>query len=333
MHHELLAVLACPACRGDLALDVHDERDAEVVAGRLHCGNCPRAYPVVAAVPRFVPAENYSSSFGFQWNRFRRTQLDSATGKPISSNRFFAQAGWEPAAMAGRRTLDVGCGAGRFAEVALGTGTRLVAVDYSSAVDACYANLGPHPMLDVVQADVYRLPFKPGTFDFVYCFGVLQHTPDVEAAFHALCDQVASGGRLAVDVYPRIPLNLLWPKYWLRPFTRRMPVERLLPLVARMVQLLWPLSLALGRAPFVGRKLRHVLPIANYEGLLPLSAEQLKEWAVLDTFDMLAPAHDHPQDVRTLLDWFASTGLRDVEVFRQGLVVARGRRESDPIAT
>jgi SAM-dependent methyltransferase len=226
--------------------------------------------------------------------------------------------------MAGRWTLDVGCGAGRFAEVALGTGARLVAVDYSSAVDACRANLGPHPSLDVVQADVYQLPFKPGAFDFVYCFGVLQHTPDVEGTFRALRRQLASGGRLAVDVYPRIPLNLLWPKYWLRPLTRRMPAERLLPLVSRMVKVFWPLSLALGRTPLVGRKLRHALPIANYEGLLPLSTTQLKEWAVLDTFDMLAPAHDHPQDVPTLKGWFEAAGLVDVEVFRRGLVVGRG---------
>jgi SAM-dependent methyltransferase len=333
MHTDVLTVLACPACQGDLTLMAGREEDNEVVEGSLHCGPCRREYPIVHAVPRFVPAENYSSSFGFQWNRFRRTQLDSVTGQPIARTRFLAQSGWDPAAMAGRWTLDVGCGAGRFAEVALGTGTRLVAVDYSSAVDACRANLGPHPSLDVVQADVYQLPFKPGAFDFVYCFGVLQHTPDVEGTFRALRRQLASGGRLAVDVYPRIPLNLLWPKYWLRPLTRRMPAERLLPLVSRMVKVFWPLSLALGRTPLVGRKLRHALPIANYEGLLPLSTTQLKEWAVLDTFDMLAPAHDHPQDVPTLKGWFEAAGLVDVEVFRRGLVVGRGRRSSEPAAT
>jgi uncharacterized protein YbaR (Trm112 family)/precorrin-6B methylase 2 len=333
MHHDLLNLLACPACRGTLTLAASREADGEVISGSLRCAPCRRDFPIIDAVPRFVPAENYSASFGLQWNRFRKTQLDSATGQPITRNRFFAQSGWAPAAMAGRWTLDVGCGAGRFAEVALGTGARLVAVDYSSAVDACRSNLGPHQSVDVVQADVYRLPFKPGTFDFVYCFGVLQHTPDVEATFHALAGQLAPGGRLAVDVYPRIPLNLLWPKYWLRPLTRRMPAERLLPIVSRMVPLLWPLSLALGRVPVVGRKLRHALPIANYEGILPLSSEQLKEWAVLDTFDMLAPAHDHPQDVPTLRGWFAATGLSDVEVFRQGLVVGRGRRDPEPLAT
>ena len=231
--------------------------------------------------------------------------------------------------MAGRWTLDVGCGAGRFTEVALGAGARVVALDYSRAVDACRSNLAPHPRLDVVQADVYRLPFAPHQFEFVYCFGVLQHTPDVGRAVMALTEQLAPDGRLALDLYPRSAMNALWPKYWLRPLTKRMPPEQLFALVSRMVEMLWPVSLALGRIPRAGRKLRHLLPIANYEGLLPLTPAQLKEWAILDTFDMLAPPHDHPQSAAAVHRWLAQAQLTDVEAFRHGLVVGRARRPAE----
>lgn len=326
MNRDLLHVVACPACHGSLTLESEREADGEIESGTLRCDPCASIHPIVRFVPRFVSADNYSNNFGFQWNRFRRTQLDSTTGQPISTRRFFEQSGWQPSEMAGRLTLDVGCGAGRFAEIALGTGARVVAVDYSSAVDACRQNLAPHKRLDVVQADVYHLPFKRRAFEFVYCFGVLQHTPQVEASFAALTKQLAPGGRIAVDLYPKIPLNVLWPKYWLRPVTKRMRADRLFPLVSRMVEALWPVSLALGRVPRVGRRLRHALPIANYEGVLPLTPVQLKEWAVLDTFDMLAPAHDHPQTAATLKGWFETHGLTDVEVGRPGLVVGRGRR-------
>jgi len=122
-----------------------------------------------------------------------------------------------------------------------------------SAVDACRQNLGPNPRLDAVQADVYRLPFRRQSFEFVYCFGVLQHTPDVRESFAALTRQLANGGRIAVDVYPRIVLNVLWPKYWLRPLTRRMAPTRLFAVVSRAVDLLWSASLSLGRVPHVGR--------------------------------------------------------------------------------
>jgi hypothetical protein len=101
----------------------------------------------------------------------------------------------------------------------------------------------------------------------------------------------------------------------------------LFALVTRMVNVLWPVSLALGRVPGIGRRLRHALPVANYDGLLPLTPAQLKEWAVLDTFDMLAPAHDHPQTGATLKAWFEAHGLADIDVARRGLVVGRGRRQ------
>jgi hypothetical protein len=89
---------------------------------------------------------------------------------------------------------------------------------------------------------------------------------------------------------------------------------------------LFPVSLAIGRIPRVGRRLRYAIPVANYEGVLPLSPAQLREWAVLDTFDMLSPAHDPPQSVETLRGWFEAAGFEQIDVYRAGLVVGRGRR-------
>ena len=33
------------------------------------------SFPIINNIPRFVPIDNYSSSFGFQWNIFNKTQL------------------------------------------------------------------------------------------------------------------------------------------------------------------------------------------------------------------------------------------------------------------
>jgi ubiquinone/menaquinone biosynthesis C-methylase UbiE len=33
----------------------------------------------------------------------------------------------------------------------------------------------------IVQADVFAMPFRAGTFDRIFCFGMLQHTPDPRA--------------------------------------------------------------------------------------------------------------------------------------------------------
>jgi len=324
MKKEDLQFLRCPACGGELALASGEARDGDVEMGTLRCEGCGATFPIERRVPRFVPSESYANSFGFQWNAFRKTQLDSTTGLPISRDRFFAETRWKPEELAGKRVLDVGCGAGRFSEVALAAGANLVSLDYSSAVDACMTNLGPHPRLTVLQADVYHLPLKPESFDFVYCLGVLQHTPDPHAAVLALAPPLKPGGRLAIDFYPRLWLNVLWPKYWLRPWTRRMKPERLFALVQSMVPRLLPVSNALAAVPVLGKRLRYALPVMNYRGVFPFTREQHREWAILDTFDMLAPAHDHPQDAPTVRRWLNEAGLREVDVAREGLVVGRG---------
>jgi SAM-dependent methyltransferase len=322
----LLEILQCPFCSRTLALRNARESDGEIESGELACSHCGRTYPVVRFIPRFVPIETYEASFGFQWNEFRKTQLDSHTGLPLSRERLEFSTGWPLEALADRRVLDVGCGAGRFAEVILGTGAELVALDYSSAVEACRANLGAHARLNVVQGDIYRLPFRPGSFDDVYCLGVLQHTPDVERSFMSLPEQVRPGGRLAVDVYPALMLNVLWPKYWLRPITKRLPQRTLFRLVRLMVRFLLPVSRLVSRIPRVGRKLRYLIPVMNHEPDFPLSPSQVEEWAVLNTYDMLAPEHDHPQTAATLRSWFEGASLRQVEVFRRGHLIGRGVR-------
>ena len=43
----------------------------------------------------FVASEHYAASFGMQWNRHRRTQLDSYTGLSISLDRLFASTGYK----------------------------------------------------------------------------------------------------------------------------------------------------------------------------------------------------------------------------------------------
>lgn len=283
-------------------------------------------YPVRGGIPRFVPAENYADNFGMQWNHFAKTQLDSHSGLPISADRFWAATGWSVAEMKGKWMLDVGCGSGRFAEVALSSGVNLVALDYSSAVDACYSNLGHYPNLHVVQGDIFALPFAPASFDFVYSLGVLQHTPDVHAAFASLPPMVKPGGSLVVDYYEKRLSALLHSKYLLRPITKRMDQKKLFALLERVVPVLLPISQLFGKIPVIGYGLKRLIPVANDDDNLALSSKQLREWSLLDTFDWLAPEYDNPQDRETARRWMEEAGMRDIEISHVGHLVARGRR-------
>lgn len=280
-------------------------------------------------VPRFVPSDNYATGFGLQWNRHAATQLDSHTGLPLTRDRFFGATGW-PKQMAGETILEVGCGAGRFTEQVTQTGAMVVSLDYSSSVDANYQSNGHRDNVLIIQADAYKMPFAKASFDRVFCLGVLQHTPDVRRTFLELPKYLKVKGSLAVDVYRRFPWWKQWTitKYWIRPFTRKMNPQRLYNIVERYVYFMWPICRWINRLPY-GRNLNWKLLVADYRGLYPLDERLLRDWAVLDTFDMLAPAFDQPQTLPVLKGWFEEAGLLEVE-FGYGLngFEGRGRRLS-----
>ena len=329
MHRSTLDILCCPNCHGSLSL-LDDDGADELEAGTLVCRGCGGRYPVKGGIPRFVPEENYAHNFGVQWNLFRQTQLDSHSGQPISRNRFLSFTGWTAKDLEGRLVLDAGCGAGRFAEVAVSLGARVVAVDFSNAVEAARENLKGRGHIDFVQADVTALPFAPGTFDFVYCLGVIQHTPSPALTFSRLTEAVAPDGRLAVDVYGDSWKTLFTAKYWIRPITKRLRAETSYRLVQRIFPFLYGVSRLAVRTPLMGKYLRYVIPVANYSGLYPLTSKQLREWALLDTFDMWSPAYDQPQSLETVRAWFETEKYSDIEVFDAGFFVGRGRKAARP---
>ena len=326
MKDALLSILRCPA--SGQRLHLADGAGPDPDTGWLVSEDGGHRHEIRGGIPRFVPASNYADNFGMQWNHFARTQLDSHSGHGISAERFWEATGWQAAEMSDKWVLDIGCGSGRFAEIALSSGANVVALDYSSAVDACLANLRQHPRLHVVQGDAFALPFAPGSFHFVYSLGVLQHTPDPHRAFASLPPMLAPGGRLSVDYYEKSLGALMHPKYLLRPVTKRLPKPMLFSALEAVVPVLLPVSRLVGRVPLLGRGLQRLVPVANDEGTLPLTPRQLREWALLDTFDWLAPEYDNPQSETTARQWMVEAGLEQIEVLRAGHLVARGVKPS-----
>lgn len=326
MKSKLLELLRCPNSGLRLHLETDSIHWKEVQEGWLVSEDAAHRYPVRNGIPRFVSESNYADNFGMQWNHFQKTQLDSFSGQSISADRFWLATNWSPNDMKGQWVLDAGCGAGRFAEVALKAGANVVALDYSSAVDACYANLKHYSNLHVVQGDIYAIPFVQGAFPLVYSLGVLQHTPDVAKAFAALPPMVQNGGKLCVDYYWKRFRTMLHAKYLVRPITKRIAQPKLFRFLQRWVSSMLIVSQTLGRVPIFGRVFKRLVPVADYTGDHPLTAQQLKEWALLDTFDMLAPTYDNPQTVTTARRWFEDAKFTNIEVGHWSHLVARGTK-------
>jgi SAM-dependent methyltransferase len=314
--------LVCPACRAQLTFAGEQRVEADhIESGTLRCSRCDLIIPITRGIPRFVTSDNYASGFGLQWLKHARTQYDSETGMPITATRFAAETKW-PREMAGELVLEAGSGSGRFTEVAAASGAMVVSFDYSAAVEANYASNGRLANVLIVQADLFKMPFRPGTFDRVYCLGVLQHTPDPALAFATLVRMLKSGGSLVADVYrkPRGIRRLTTTKYLIRPLSRRIPIGILYRLVARYVKATWPIT------RFLPKRITWKLLIADYRGVFDLPDHTLKEWAILDTFDMLSPAYDKPQDLKTVREWCTRAGLADWHVqYGYNGIEVRGR--------
>ena len=57
MKRDLMEILACPVCKGELQLRVELEEDDEVVSGTLYCAACDEFYPIEDTIPNLLPPE------------------------------------------------------------------------------------------------------------------------------------------------------------------------------------------------------------------------------------------------------------------------------------
>lgn len=117
----------------------------------------------------------------------------------------------------GQRLLEVGVGAGSDFLQWVRSGCRAYGVDLTREGITHVRHrltvygLPPQPLL---VGDCERLPFKDGTFDLVYSWGVIHHTPDTQAALGEIVRVTRPGGLCKIMVYNRHSVSAL--SLWLR---------------------------------------------------------------------------------------------------------------------
>lgn len=272
------------------------------------------------AVSIFVGQEDdYCGNFGWQWNSFREIQIDSVSGQTESRDRFTAETGWRLEDLAGKTLLDLGCGAGRFAEIALGAGARVVAVDLSEAIFACADTVSRFPpdQYLLVQASVFDLPFPAQSFDGVYSLGVLQHTPDPLEGVRRLATLVKPGGRLATWIYERGgrfgPLRGLTPKMLIRRLVaRRLTLSQKMTLAKTLTFLGFPFGWALSWFGRAGEIASNALPYAARHHRARGNLRRQWNYSLMDTFDWYGPEYDLPQTEQEVRRAMLECGLADV---------------------
>lgn len=306
LSEKVLAILRCLDCKADL----------EECAEGLACATCGKKYPDVNGVIRFVDQQHYAGSFGFQWQVHARTQLDTAESKR-SEQAFRERTGFRPEDLAGKLVLDVGCGMGRFADVACRWGAQVVGIDLSLAAEVAARNLAECDA-NIFQADVFHLPFAEQSFDFIYSIGVLHHTPDCERAFKMLPALLKPGGRIAIWLYSKYNAWYRMSDIY-RKVTRRMPSRMLYTLCYGVVPL-YGIHQVLRKIPLVGRPASGALAY-----LIPMAFHPDRKWRILDTFDWYSPWYQSKHSYEEVFRWFESCGLEDLRVIERPIAV-QGRR-------
>jgi SAM-dependent methyltransferase len=107
----------------------------------------------------------------------------------------------KPEFFADKIVLEGGCGKGRHTALAAHWGAQdIVGIDLSAAVESAFTATRNLPNAHIVQADIFKLPFKKA-FDYAFSVGVLHHTPDPKGAFISLASKVKNGGHISAWIY------------------------------------------------------------------------------------------------------------------------------------
>jgi 2-polyprenyl-3-methyl-5-hydroxy-6-metoxy-1,4-benzoquinol methylase len=118
--------------------------------------------------------------------------------------------------------LEIGCGLGTDGVEFARRGARYVGVDLTPAAVALakeqFALLGLRGDFHVVNVE--SLPFEDRSFDHVYSFGVIHHTPDPTAVVREIHRVLRPGGSLTVMLYNRSSINYRIEIMLLRRFLR-----------------------------------------------------------------------------------------------------------------
>jgi SAM-dependent methyltransferase len=243
------------------------------------------------------------SAYGLQWNRYRivRAEEDRVT---FRNRTWFGGRD-----LADQVVLDAGCGMGRYVRIAAESSPRLiVGLDLSAAVIAANELTRAWPNVAIVQGDLLRLPFAPGSFDRIYSIGVLDHTPDPRAAFLGLARLLKPGGRIAIWVYPRERPIVETIMNLQRAVSTRLPLGVLEPL-CRIAAPIGGLKRRLMSSP---RWLVQRMGVALHLATIGVSMHPDPEVRVCDTLDWYAPRYLSRHTLGEVTGWFAEAGLVDV---------------------
>jgi SAM-dependent methyltransferase len=207
----LVQYLICPICGKKFSLKSNKANSAEILEGKLVCLKNHK-FPIKDGIPRlvvdkskiFVKTEN---SFSSKWKNYNKT-YHSKKWFDGQKKWFLERFGWNTSTNFNKflktktRILDAGTGVGNSAKLfSANPKADVFAIDASESVIFAYKKYGKTSNIHFLQADIQKLPFKKGFFDFICSDQVLHHTKDTKSSFKILTKLLAKKGLISIYVY------------------------------------------------------------------------------------------------------------------------------------
>ena len=160
---------------------------------------------------------------------------------------------------AGKRVLEIGCGVGtdgaQFARGgALYTGINIDAGSVALARERFELERLPGT---IRQMNAERLEFPDGTFDHVYSFGVIHHSPNTERIVQEMFRVLKPGGTVTVMVYNKSSVNYWFEIMFLRKLFRLALIPEGAPKILAAMIGLDEQKLRKHRAIFLSERMTH----------------------------------------------------------------------------
>lgn len=244
-------------------------------------------------------------SFAYEWENIYKEN-------DYEKNNFlhFLSPFKKEADIAGKMTLDIGCGSGRFTKWAALCGAKVAfGTDLGESVEVAYKLTKDLENVCIVQADIYDMPFE-NEFDLAYSIGVLHHLPKPQEGFSRLPKTLKIGSQMLIWVYSR--RNNKRALYFyepLRDMLKKLPKPLLFKLCYIPGAVVHLLNLSTHFCNFIGAKeLAKKMPFAYYANF-PFNMK------LNDAFDVLATPKSNYYYSEQIEKWFSDANLKEIKSF------------------
>lgn len=254
-------------------------------------------------------SDNYTENFGKQWKKYKKVQIDSINKFNISE-KFLEKIIFNKLEYLKNKTvLEIGCGAGRFTEHIIKYCKLCVSVDMSNAI---FHNIVKNQKkLILVKSDFTELNIL-NKFDIIICRGVLQHTPNPLFSIKKIHEFINTKGEVFFDIYPMPKIGLLHPKYifWRPIISNLIKYEKFEKFLHKNIKLLLAYKRIINNFTKSNFISDCIIPIWDYKNIIPLTEEQLNEWAILDTLDGIYAKYDNPKSSKKIIKFLKKEKIK-----------------------